>query len=396
MTQVLLTEAHDASAYDSPFQKDPAGGVPALKALFPIVDHEYHLFRKRLKHQLPLAPQVRTVLSMLIVDTHLDLSDMALEGRDLTRPALQQPPLKHGPNVVGFSDLRTGGIGLICGTLFTGPGTYRRNGVDDPASAHQHAAKQIRWYNQQEQAGRLHLVRRRGDLPTVSDPGHCLHTIVLMENADPIQRPSDAGWWFAQGVRIVGMAWRRTRYAGGTGAPGGLTAAGRELACELDKVGMIHDISHLADASFWDLLELSDGPIMASHSNCRALINTDRQISDAMIRAIAARDGVIGINFFDRFLIPASERQRRRATLADVMTHVRHICTVLGDADHVGLGTDFDGGLGRNDVPQEITTAADLPRIADAAARAGFGDVDIRKFLHGNWLRFFQRALPVL
>ena len=184
------------------------------------------------------------------------------------------------------------------------------------------------------------------------------------------------------------------RYAGGTGAPGGLTPPGRELVRELDKVGMIHDISHLAEASFWDLMELSSGPIMASHSNCRALINTDRQITDAMIRAIAQRGGVIGINFFDRFLIPASERQRRRATLADVMVHAKHICNVLGNADHIGLGTDFDGGLGRNDVPEEITTAADLPRIGDAAARVGFSDADIRKFLQGNWLRFFRGVLP--
>ena len=331
---------------------------------------------------------------MLIVDTHLDLSDMALEGRDLTLPALEQPPGKHGPNVVGFPDLRVGGVGLICGTLFTGPEVYRRNGVDDPAAAHQHAAGQIRWYNQQEQAGRLHLVRRRSGLPVESDPGHTLHTIILMENADPSQRPADAGWWFTQGVRIVGMAWRRTRYAGGTGAPGGLTPIGRELVRELDNVGMIHDISHLSEASFWDLVELSSGPIMASHSNCRALINTDRQISDGMIRAIAQRGGVVGINFFDRFLIPAAERQRRRATLADVMAHVKHICNVLGDADHIGLGTDFDGGLGRNDVPEEITTAADLPRIGDAAARAGFSDADIRRFLQGNWLGFFRGALP--
>lgn len=332
---------------------------------------------------------------MLIVDTHLDLSDMALEGRVLTLPALEQPLEKHGPKVVGFPDLRAGGVGLICGTLFTGPESYQRNGVDDPAAAHAHAAKQIHWYRQQEQAGRLHLVRRRSGLPEASDPGHTLHTILLMESADPIQRPGDAAWWFEQGVRIVGMAWRRTRYAGGTRAPGGLTAAGRELVRELDRVGMIHDISHLAEESFWDLMKLSTGPIMASHSNCRALINTDRQITDAMIKAIAQRGGVIGINFFDRFLIPASERQRRRATLTDVMAHVMHICNVVGDADHVGLGTDFDGGLDRNNVPEEITTAADLPRIADAAARAGLRDADIRKLLQGNWLRFFQRTLPV-
>lgn len=331
---------------------------------------------------------------MLIVDAHLDLADMAYEGRDLSVPALEQPAGKYGPQVVGFPDLRAGGVGLVCGTLFTGPEIYRRNGVDDPAAAHQHAAWQVRWYREQELAGRLHLVRRGAEVPQEFDPGQVLRTILLMESADPIQRPADAAWWFEQGVRIVGMAWQRTRYAGGTRAPGGLTDLGRELVRELDRVGMIHDISHLAEQSFWELLQLSARPVIASHSNCRALIPTDRQISDEMIRAIAARDGVIGINFFDKFLISADERKRRRATLADVMAHVKHICDVVGDADHVGLGTDFDGGLGRNDVPEEIATAADLPRVAEAAGRAGFGDGDVRKLLQGNWLRFFQKWLP--
>src|SRR5450759_244102 len=122
-------------------------------------------------HQLPSGSQLRTVIRMLLVDAHLDMSDMDLEGRDLTLAAMAQPLEKHGPKVVGFPDLRAGGVGLICGTLFTGPESYRRNGVDDPAAAHEHAAKQIRWYNQQAQAGRLQLVRRRSGLPVESDPG---------------------------------------------------------------------------------------------------------------------------------------------------------------------------------------------------------------------------------
>ena len=171
--------------------------------------------------------------------------------------------------------------------------------------------------------------------------------------------------------------------------------AGRaQLVKALDRYGIIHDLSHLAEESFWQLLDVSGGPMMASHSNCRAIVPTDRQLSDAMIRAVASRGGVIGINFFDKFLIPPSEYGQRRATLGDVVVHLRHMCELIGDARHVGLGTDMDGGLGREQIPVEIRTSADLPRVADALADGGFSDDDVLAILGGNWVEFFGRALP--
>jgi membrane dipeptidase len=142
------------------------------------------------------------------------------------------------------------------------------------------------------------------------------------------------------------------------------------------------------------LLDVSGGPVMASHSNCRAIVPTDRQLSDDMIRAIVARGGVIGINFFDKFLIPPAEYGKRRADLSDVVRHAQHVCDLAGDAAYVGIGTDMDGGLGREQIPQEIRTSADLPRVADALASAGFGDEDVRRITGANWLHFFARTLP--
>jgi membrane dipeptidase len=216
----------------------------------------------------------------------------------------------------------------------------------------------------------------------------------LLEGADAIASVGEVSDWFARGLRIVGLAWGATRYAGGTGAPGPLTPDGRRLVEPLDQSGIIHDASHLAEQSFFDLLDLSAGPVMASHSNCRAIVPTDRQLSDAMHRALVRREGVIGINFYDKFLIPPDAHGQRRATLGDVIAHVRHICELVGDARHVGLGTDMDGGLGRDQIPVEIRTSADLPRVADALAGGGFGDADIDRIVSGNWLRFFARALP--
>ena len=163
---------------------------------------------------------------------------------------------------------------------------------------------------------------------------------------------------------------------------------------ELDRFGIIHDASHLAEDSFWQLLDASGGAVMASHSNSRAIVPTDRQLSDDMIRAIVARGGVVGVNFFDKFLVPPPEYGRRRADLRDVVRHVRHVCDLAGDAAYVGLGTDMDGGLGRDQIPQDITTSADLPRVADALSSAGFGDDDVRRIMGANWLHFFARTLP--
>ncbi len=330
---------------------------------------------------------------MLIVDAHLDLASNAISGRDVLKPAALQPADNDGIPTVGLPDLRRGRVALICGTLFCMPAIGDKAGYHDAQEAHAAGTAQLDWYHHQAAAGELRLVTRPADLPT-SAPGtdqYPIPTIILMEGADPIRQPSETAEWFARGIRIVGIAWRRTRHAGGTGNPGGLTDEGRALVHELDRVGIIIDVSHLAEQSFWELLDLSPRPVIASHSNCREIVPTDRQLSDPMIRAIVKRGGIIGINFYDKFLLPAGAA--RRATLVDVMDHARHICDIAGDCLHVGIGTDMDGGLGREQIPQEITTSADLPRLAEAAQTAGFCDPDIAALMGKNWLAFLRDHL---
>lgn len=329
----------------------------------------------------------------LIVDAHLDLAYNAVRGRAVTRPASEQAPDEEGVPTVGLPDLRAGGVKLICGTIFCEPAGAGPTGYRSAEEAHAAMHRQLSWYQQQRQTGNLQLVTRRDELQDVEGTP-APRMILLLEGADPIRNVEDVPLLVALGVRIVGLAWRRTRYAGGTGAPGPLTPEGIELVDALDRAGVIHDASHLAEASFWQLLERSDGRVIATHSNCRSIVPTDRQLSDAMIRAIIERDGVIGINFYDRFLLPPDEQGKRRATLADVVRHVRHICDLSGDARHVGLGTDMDGGLGREQIPVEIRSSADLPKLGEALRSAGFADDDIRGILGGNWVRFFSRALP--
>jgi membrane dipeptidase len=330
------------------------------------------------------------VARMFIVDAHLDLAYNVDRGRDVTRPAREQPMADNEVATVGLPDLREGNVGLICATIFCSP---RRYTTADEARAI--AMNQLQWYRRQIDQGAMNFVTTRLQLPKVNETAAGpLRAILLMEGADALRTPADVSEWFEYGLRIVGLAWRRTRAAGGTDEPGPLSDFGRALVREFDRLGIIHDASHLAEEAFWQLMDLASGPVLASHSNCRAIVPTDRQISDDMVKAIANRDGVIGINFYDQFLMQPSEYRTRACTFDDLLMHVNRMCDLIGDAKHVGLGTDLDGGVGRDDIPHEIKTAADLPKLADALSSAGFGDDDIVGIMGGNWIRFFNRALP--
>jgi membrane dipeptidase len=173
-----------------------------------------------------------------------------------------------------------------------------------------------------------------------------------------------------------------------------LTDEGRDVVKAMDQVGMIHDMSHLAEEAFWQLLEMTQKPVIASHSNCRSIVPTDRQLSDPMIRAIIERRGVIGMNFYDKFLMNPADYGKRRCELSDMIAHIQHICDLAGSAQYAALGSDMDGGLGREQIPREIETIADLHRIADALSTAGFTDVDVHAIMGENWLRFFKQNLP--
>jgi len=330
---------------------------------------------------------------MIIVDAHLDLSYNAVRGRAVGKSARQQVADDQGIPSVGLTDLRDGGVDLICATIFCLPHSAEHPGYRTPQEAHDQMLEQVQWYRRMESAGQMTFVHHVAQLQR---PDKLPGAILLLEGADPIRDESDLRMLFDWGLRVVGLAWRQTRFAGGTAAPGPLTAAGINLVPMLDRLGIIHDISHLAEESFWQLLDLTTGPVMASHSNCRAIVPTDRQLSDDMIRAVAARDGVIGINLFDKFLLPPEEFGKRRAALGDVVTHVRHICDLTGDAAHVGLGTDMDGGFGRDQIPLQIETSADLPRIAPALSAAGFSDSDVLAVMGENWMRFFNGNLAAV
>lgn len=329
----------------------------------------------------------------MIIDAHLDLAyNATLRDRDITQPAALQPIRENEIATVGLPDLRAAPVSRIFATIFCQPQTTKHAGYRSPDEAFAQAKLQLDYYDQLHARGLLAL---HGRTPATNEQSEIkpIPATLLLEGAESIRTPDDLDMMYQKGVRIVGLSWQRTRYAGGTATPGPLTDAGRELVRQLDALNILHDASHLAERSFWDLIHATDRRVIASHSNCRSIVARDpneRHLTDAMIRAIAERDGVIGINFFDRFLLPASEYGTRRARISDVIDHIKHICDLTGSDRHIGIGTDMDGGLGREQIPEEITTAADLPKLVPALESAGFSNTSVHNILEANWIRTIQ------
>ena len=345
----------------------------------------------------------------IIVDAHQDIAwnKIALNRDFLESVAAKRaregvnPAHGEGPAVVGFPELVAGNVRVVFATLYVAQARPDRTGwgktYTTPQEAHDQAMEQIAYYAMLAMDPRVSLITTRGDVDRVlAAPEPRVGLVILMEGADPIIAPEQTQEWFDAGVRIVGPAWSQTRYSGGTRAPGPLTPLGRALMPQLERAGILLDASHMAERSFFDALEYYNGTIIASHSNCRAFVNTDRQLTDAMIREISARDGVIGAVFYNRFIREGWDisAKKEAVTLVDVVRHVKYICEIVGNANHVGIGTDFDGGFGWDSTPHEIDTVADLQKMSDALSAANFSDAEIANFFGGNWIRVLRRILP--
>lgn len=356
-------------------------------------------------------------------DGHLDLAYLAVNGRDMTAP-LDPCAGPHAPAAVTLPELRDAGVQACLATIFTEADGTDASGypAGDARAAHARGVAQLDVYSRWAERGECVIDRGRpGDSPALAGPLVLpLRLILLMECADPIREPSEVEWWHERGVRAIGLAWARgSRYASGNGEPScssgvGLTPAGRELVKYMDRLGIVHDVSHLSDRAFGELMELADPrtPVIATHSNSRALLGdpgNQRHVTDAQIREIAARGtsseakfgrggGVIGLNLFGKFLVPSGQYVNsargtgRRATLADAVAHIDHVCSITGNTRHIALGSDIDGGFGASDLPVEIERAGHLIRLAEALHDRGWSDDDIRAFAWGNWARVWGLA----
>ena len=343
--------------------------------------------------------------SNVIIDGHEDIAfNSLILHRNFLLSAhenrLKGVDSKSGSPTVGLPDLIEGNVRVVFGTIWMPPclpGVGEQPCYRTPTEAYDMAIEQLDYYKDLASQGYVKLILTRRDLKSVLENQNQIGIVLLMEGADPVLSPENVHDWYAQGLRILAPSWMGTRYAGGTHMPGPLTDAGRELMRELEKSQLILDISHMSEESFFEALSLFPGTVIASHSNCRAFVSTDRQLSDEMIRALISRDGVIGAVFNNPFLVNGwneTGKVKSQVTLGHVVQHVRHICNIAGDALHVAIGSDLDGGFGVENTPAEIDTVADLGKLALALSSNGFSDEDVVGVMRGNWMRILKKALP--
>ncbi|HWN94572.1 MAG TPA: membrane dipeptidase [Methylomirabilota bacterium] len=373
---------------------------------------------------------------MLILDAHLDLSMNALEwNRDFTRPISEIREREQrmtdkpdrGRGTVCFPEMRRGGIGICVATQIA---RYVKHGNPlpgwhSPEQAWAQTQGQLAWYRAMEERGEMVQIRTRGELQKhidvwngapVSDPAQThasskhagsetgaplpIGYILSLEGADSILSFQHLERSYEQGLRALGPAhYGPGLYAQGTDAVGKFPPRGRELLREMDRLGMILDVTHLTDEEFWEALDLYQGPLWASHSDCRALAPHQRQFNDEQIKALAQRGAVIGAALDAWMMVPNWIRQQTTPQavglkLEKLIEHIDHVCQVAGNANHSGIGSDLDGGFGREQTPMDLETIADLARVPDMLRARGYREEDVRAIAHGNFLNFLTKALP--
>ena len=365
----------------------------------------------------------------LVVDAHLDLAWNAMSlNRDMTSSleevrraeATWDDDPSRGRSTVTLAEMRRSGVAICIATLLARAGPYppkkpplARMDIDYPTQAIAHAVArgQLAYYELLESLGEIRILRTRGDLDehwtrwaqphAAGGASHAqlpVGVILGMECADPILAPPQLRQWWAQGLRNIEPShYGHSRYAAGSSAEGGLTPMGVELLAQMQEFGAILDLTHLSDQSIDEALDLYGGPVLASHSNCRSLVEGQRQLPDRHIRQIIDRDGVIGAALYNAMLRAGWQYGKDaadRVPLETVALHIDHVCQLAGDSRHAGLGSDLDGGFGNEATPLGIDTIADLHKIAEPLDKRGYRGADLDNIFHANWLRLFQAALP--
>jgi membrane dipeptidase len=329
---------------------------------------------------------------MFTIDAHLDLSMNALEwNRDLRRPVaeinareegLTDKP-DRGLSTVSLPELRKGNIGLVVATQI---GRYvapdnKLPGWHSPEQAWAQTQGQVAWYKAMEAAGEMTQVTDltsldqhlalwlNDDIDNLTKP---VGYILSLEGADSIVNVSYLERAYNYGLRALGPAhYGPGRYANGTDATGRMGSDGLALLKEMERLNIILDATHLCDDAFWQALDSFGGHVWASHNNCRALVDHNRQFSDEMIKALVERGAVIGAALDAWMMVPnwvrgQSTPRGMNCSMEVMVDHIDHVCQVAGDAMHVGIGTDLDGAFGKEQCPYDLETIADLRKVRTA------------------------------
>jgi len=353
---------------------------------------------------------------MFTIDAHLDLSMNAMEwNRDLRRSVFEIRQREEGLNdkpdrakgTVAFPELRKGNAGLVVATQIA---RYVKPGNPLPGwhSAEQAWAQtqgQLTWYKTMEACGEMKMIK---DINTLeehvalwmndSNNKKPIGYILSLEGADSLISLKNLETAYEYGLRALGPAhYGPGRYANGTDATGHLNEQGKALLKEMERMNIILDATHLCDDAFWDAMEIFHGHVWASHNNCRALVNHNRQFTDEQIKVLIERGSVIGAAMDAWMIVPnwirgKSTPEELNCSLERLMDHVDHICQLAGNVLHVGIGSDLDGAFGKEQSPYDLETIADLQKIPLLLEKRGYTKADIENIMHGNWLRFLRNA----
>jgi membrane dipeptidase len=354
----------------------------------------------------------------LIIDAHLDLGMNAIEwNRDLKKSVFeirareegQTDKLDRAKGTVALPELRQGNIGLVVATQIA---RYVEKGSQlpgwhSPEIAWGITQAQLNWYKAMEDLGEMVQIRNSAQLdkhiekwldnssPNDDKP---VGYILSLEGADSLVNLDYLHKAYENGLRAIGPShYGPGRYADGTGMTGGFTSIGRELLKEMEGLNMILDITHLTDKGFAEAVDLYHGPVWASHHNCRALVNNQRQLTDDQIKILLERKAVIG-GVFDTWMLTndwvrgVHDPKERGVNLEKVIDHYDHICQMAGNSLHIAIGSDLDGTFGKEQSPYDLETIADLQKLDGLLAKRGYSTDDINNIFYKNWLRFLKEA----
>ena len=398
----------------APSTSPPAAPMPSRAALPDVSDRAWRVYREA-----------------WVVDTHNDMPDKIVEGYD---PDVRHPAgFGDGEGHTDLPRLRESGLHAV----FLSAWVDADYATTTPDSSFERAMLYVDSIHAFVRRHPDHLlsattaaeVRQARELGKVA-------VLIGVEGGHAIEGSLDhLRTLHARGVRYLtltwnnGNAWAGSSIGVGGTRTGGLTAFGREVIAEMNRLGMLVDLSHVSEATFFDAVQASRAPVIASHSSARALADHPRNLTDAQLRAIARNGGVVNINFFSRFIHAANarardaieaetaaelsrrlaapgvdsaaverdiarERRQRVAALPPVplsvlIDHFDHVARVAG-ADHVGIGSDFDGVSG---LPEGMEDVTRLPRIAEGLLARGWSEADVKKMLGGNMMRVMQQML---
>jgi len=266
--------------------------------------------------------------------------------------------------------------------VFVNPKDMRKN-------ASTMALKMIdRMYDIVDKTDKIKLVLNSADLDNIRKENR-IGALLSIEGGEALEGDiSLLRMFYKLGVRALTLTWS-LRNDLGDGVDGaetsGLTSFGKEVVKEMNRLGMIVDVSHLNDRGFWDVIDIAEKPVIASHSDCKSLCSHKRNLSDRQIIAIAEKGGVIGINFAPQFL-----KDDGNATIEDVLNHIDYICELVGE-DYVGFGSDFDG---IRSTPDGINDISYFPNIAEGMRKRGYSKEQIDKISHENFEKLLKNILP--